>query len=111
MTSAAQARDEAMAQVDAGADEKWKEGVILVIEEICRVLGFGKTFTTDQVWEGMELVFPEVTTHEPRAMGPMMAKAAKMGLITKTDRVVDSERVECHARPVAVWKVTTFSKK
>jgi len=37
-------------------------------------------------------------------MGAVMRAAARRGLIVKTDRVVNSRRAECHARPVAVWR-------
>lgn len=107
--TAEQAKAEAMASAEAGADAQWQEAVMEIIKEICRLLGFGETFTTDLVHDGMKEVFPEITTHEPRALGPMMARAAKLGWITKTDQYEQSERPECHARPLRVWKICTFS--
>jgi len=109
MTTAEAAKNEAMASADAGADTEWKEAVELVIRAICSGLDFGGTFTTDLVWEYMEMHFPGITTPEPKAMGPMMARMARLKLIEKTNMVQDSTRVECHARPVAIWKITTFS--
>ncbi|MHB2029897.1 MAG: hypothetical protein ACYCPT_13950 [Acidimicrobiales bacterium] len=61
------------------------------------------TFTTDDVWARLEFQRVE-GTHEPRAMGAVMrhAKAEKIVMPTGEYRV--SERIECHGRPVAVWR-------
>lgn len=109
MTVATVARDEAMAQVDYAADEYWKEAQEIVVLDICKDLGFAGKFTTDLVWKYLEDLFPEATTHEKRAMGPAMARMARKKLICATDEWRESEREECHARPVRVWKVQTFS--
>lgn len=107
--TALQARDVAMAQVDANADDYWKNCVEETIRRICRELGFSGRFSTDLVWKYLEEDFPNAATHERKAMGPAMSAAAKQGLIRKTGDWVESDRIECHARPVAVWAVATFS--
>lgn len=109
MTSAIQARNEAMRQVDNAANEEWKVAAELVVRAICAGLGFGKTFTTDLVWEKLEEHFPNVTTSEPKAMGPLMARMARAKIIEKTSDTEDSVRVKCHGRPLRLWKITTFS--
>jgi hypothetical protein len=94
------ARDEAIAQVEANADREWKTAALGAV----RWLAANRVeFTSDDVWR----LLPDqsaATTHEPRALGAVMRKAARDGLVRKTDRVVNSTRVECHARPVAVWQ-------
>jgi len=94
------ARDEAIAQVEANADREWKTAALNAV----RWLAANRVeFTSDDVWR----LLPHqsaATTHEPRALGAVMRKAARDGLVRKTDRVVNSTRVECHARPVAVWQ-------
>ena len=109
MLTAQMAKMQAMAEVEANADYQWKECVEEVIKDICKELGFGGKFTTDLVWEKMETIFPNQSTHEPRAMGPLMSKMSKMGIIRKTNTYKDSERVECHARPLQIWSVSIFN--
>jgi len=109
MSMATDARDEAMAQADHGANDIWKDSALSCIRAICKDLGFGTGFTTDLVWTYLERDFPGAHTHEPKALGPIMARAAKMGLIRKTGTWKESERAECHARPMQVWNVSTFS--
>jgi hypothetical protein len=92
------ARDEAIAQVEANADLNWMAAAhtaVVLLAINC------DEFSTDEMWEALREVEP---THEPRAMGAVMRAAARHGLIVKTDRVRNSVRPECHARPVAIWR-------
>jgi hypothetical protein len=107
--NATDARNIAMRQVDANADLDWKEAAMQSVAVICKELGFGAYFTSDEVWAKIESDFPNATTHERKALGPIMAKAARSGLIRKTGQYRESRREACHARPVALWKVQTFS--
>lgn len=59
-----------------------------------------RAFSTDAVWEILDaLPKPE----DPRALGPILLRARKEGLIAKSDLVVSSNRKACHARPTAIW--------
>lgn len=58
----------------------------------------GKPFTPDDVWE-MGLERPR----EPRALGPVMMRAARAGLIYPTGRWVKSENPAQHATPIREW--------
>jgi hypothetical protein len=92
------ARDDAIAQVEANADRNW----MVAAQAAVAVLAMTHDeFTTDDMWAALREVDG---THEPRAMGAVMRAAARRGLIVKTDRVVNSRRAECHARPVAIWR-------
>jgi len=95
-------RDEAIARVDRNADDEWKRRALSVIEWLAHQTD---EFTTDEVWDGLAGLagFPGGATHEPRALGAMMKRAAKHGLIEATDRYRNSVRPECHARPVRIW--------
>lgn len=91
-------RDRALKRVAANAPPEWVESARRALS---RIVAAGPwQFTTDQVWAQCETKPPE-----PRALGAVMRDAAKAGLIRKTDRVVPSNRPECHRRPVAVWEV------
>lgn len=92
---AEQARDQAIQQVEDNADTDWMRQALAAVKWCAHYHGL---FTTDEVWT----MLPEV--REPRALGAVMRKAQKAGWIRPTDRVRNSSRVECHARPVRVWE-------
>ena len=64
-------------------------------------------FTTDEVWRFL--------THgsgvEKRAMGSVMLKAARDGLIQKTGGYKQSQRAECHLRPIPIWYSKIYGGK
>ena len=59
-------------------------------------------FTTDDVWDILDGY--AMSTHERRAMGPVMKKAQKLGLVVPTGQFILSHRPVCNKRPVMVWK-------
>jgi len=95
---AALAKAEAMERVDANADEQWK----LTVDSVIRSCAYKfKEFTTDEVHAG--LLATGIKTHEMRALGPAMARAAAHGVIDTVQQWKPSERKECHMRPVRIW--------
>ncbi len=92
------AADEAIARVEAGADEDWLRHALNAVENCAMRMVH---FTTDDVWDRLtNLEHPP----EPRALGAVMREAAKRGWVETTDRIRKSTRVACHGRPVRVWK-------
>ena len=85
-----------LAEVEDNANPDFIDEAMAVIEHLARVRA---EFTTDDVWPLLT-----TSTHEPRALGAVMRKAAKAGGIKRTDRVRKSSRVACHQRPIAVWE-------
>lgn len=91
------ARDEAMARVDRAAPEDWKEQAWATIEALAREQEY---LVTDEIWHRLGWQPPE-----PRAMGPMMLKAARFGLVEKVEGGLrPGDRVINHARPQQVWR-------
>lgn len=83
-----------------GIDPEWAETVGVVI---AMVADRGEPFTTDQVWEALDVLsiaYPD----ESRAMGVVMRQAASDGVIVPTNDYRLSERPVCHRRPMRVWK-------
>ena len=84
----------------AKAAKDWRAKAMPVLRQIAKEV---EEFTTDRVqWEldrrGIE------PPREPRAYGALMRKAAREGLMEKTDRVVPSVYPRNHRRPKAVWR-------
>jgi hypothetical protein len=92
------ARDEAIARVQANAPESW----LLRARNTVALVSLSRfDFTTDDVWE----VMGDDRPFEPRALGAVMKGMAREGKIRATGEYRKSDRVDCHARPVAVWRV------
>ena len=103
--AAIKARDKAIEQVERNADPLWKRNAWSVIVMFART---GQPFTTDDVWEFMHQNGME-TPREPRAMGAVIANACREKIIESTDRYVQSQRPECHRRPIRVWRGVSLS--
>lgn len=100
LTDGIGARDEAVDRVERNADNEWKEAAYLAC---CLSAEMFPTLTSDDVWLRLALLFPQHSTHERRAMGAVMRRAARDGIIAPTGEYTQSVRPQCHARPVAVW--------
>ena len=93
-------KKQAIARVDYNAEPEWK------VNEKRAVLWLAHTrdtFTAEDVWKVLEQRGEEAP-HEPRAMGAIMTAAAKKEIIEATAEWVESNRPECHRRPVRIWK-------
>lgn len=93
-----EAREEALARVEASADPDWMEACLQIGRELADEMD---AFTTDHIWERLP---DDARTHEPRAMGAVMRSLSDLGVIERTDRTVNSHRPECHRRPVRLWR-------
>jgi|LakMenEpi03Aug12_release.lakeMendotaPanAssembly.Ray.scaffolds.fasta_scaffold317763_1 hypothetical protein len=93
------ALDACMAQAWENANPSWRDAAYAIVEVIARERD---EFTSDLVWERLsDFGF---STHEPRAMGAVLRRAADAGLIQRTDRYVPTRRRAANRRPVAVWR-------
>jgi len=99
LTDAIERRDDAIVRANRHANDEWTSLVFKIIRYLAQEL---PSFTTDHVWKWLQ-EYPDVQTHEPRALGAMMREAYKSGWVEPTDRYENSHRPECHARPVRVW--------
>lgn len=82
------------AEAAAGLD--WS----LDVEAVVRALAdTGDPFTTDDVWRDVG-----DCPGDPRALGAVVLRLARAGVISKTGVYVPSTRVGCHARPIPVWR-------
>lgn len=91
--------DDFMERVEANADAAWKTKAFDSVIHLCRTR---RQFTADDVWE--LLAGEEVGTHEPRALGAVIVKAAKSGLCRSTGRYEQSRLPVRHRRPVVIWE-------
>jgi hypothetical protein len=99
------ARDEGMARVEDAATEGWAEAMLDLVEEVARKR---PRFTSDDVFDlSQDRNVPH--THDLRAFGPVMVRAARKGFCVKANVApVASRRVSLHASPRAVWDSLIF---
>ncbi len=92
-------RDQAIERSEDHAHAEWLAMALLTVQKMGLL---GGTFTTDDVWRWLDHY--GVTTHEPRAMGAVMKRAVKDGLIEPTGVYVKSTRKVNHARPQVQYR-------
>lgn len=88
-----------MAAAQAHADAEWKKDAYNAVKWCA---AHYKEFSTNEVWDRLQA--STSSTHEHRAMGPVMMRAARRGLVTNTNRVVTSKIPYQHGRKVALWR-------
>ena len=87
--------DEAIARAEAHANEEWSE---TFYKTICLFADEGLWFTSAEVCAAMP---DDVSTHEPRAIGAVLRRAKRNGLIATTDHY---RQTGSHGRPQRVWR-------
>lgn len=83
----------ALEAVEEHAAPDWKDAAWQVLLRLCRT---GQQWTTDEFWLVMRDQHPTVTTHEPRALGPLLRNLVRQGYARKTREGVESTRPEAH---------------
>ena len=100
-----------MDQVEAAANEMWKDYMYDVIWDVADNLEF---LTTDDVCINYRSR-PEndrPNTHNWKALGPVMKNAAKLGYIEKTEYFRKStDGARRHHAPLQVWRSLIFGGK
>jgi hypothetical protein len=92
--------DNAITRVDTNANDDWKAVVYGVLESLAAELS---EITADDIVMRMEQRYPDVTTHNLAALGPVFLRAQKAGLIENTGRLVQS-RIPRRHRKITVWR-------
>ena len=93
------ARDRSIQQVDEHAELEWKAAAEEAVRAAAREL---HRFVADDVWKRIP---DDVRPHEPRALGPVMLRAQREGVIEPTGDFRLTERVSSHRRPLRVWRL------
>jgi hypothetical protein len=102
---AKQKTEQAIKEVAERMDTDWRAAAIKMLKMICYR---NETLTSDDLWFAMETHYPELDTHEPRAMGAIMRWGVTHKWIAKTPNYVASTRPVAHKKPTAVWRSLAF---
>lgn len=95
---------DAIQQAEDHADHDWLYDAFNAVQQLAQ---HRATLSTDDVWKYLN-DRSLTSTHEPRALGAIMRRAAKEKIIRKTGTYATSKRAECHNRPVMIWQSLTF---
>jgi hypothetical protein len=98
MVVAVERRDRKVRQAADHANQDWMEHARKVVLLVAKRM---RSFTTDDVWDALQKA-KRPTTHDPRALGPIMRTLHAEGLILNTRTFVPSRRR--HATPIPVWE-------
>ena len=98
LDQARDARDQAIAEVEAGAAETFLDVALATIDRVARAR---LLFVIDDVWAARR-TWP--ATHDKRAMGAAMIQAKRAGQIIPTSEFRSTAQVLRHAAPVRVWR-------
>jgi len=91
-------RDQALARLEGSRRASW----IDIAEQRGReVASLMTEFTSDDIWLALE---GSQRPLEPRAMGPVLTRLSRAGVIVATDRVRKSDLPQCHSRPKRIWR-------
>lgn len=97
-------KEEAMARVEANADPEW---LIAALDAVRQAAIAYPAFIADDIWKFLDTI--PAFTHDGRALGPVMVRAAKRGYIEKTDTYLPSYRR--HKTPQRVWRSLLYQNE
>jgi len=92
--------DEAIDRVRKHANKDWVRAALDAGETLAYRF---ERLTTDDIWFEMEDSHPDLSTHEPRAMGTVMRQLKSRGTIRPSTLYIKSERLSRHGAPIRVW--------
>lgn len=88
-------RDEAMRQIEQNTTASWIAKAEMVIRDI---IGRQEVMTSDDVWAaGL------TGHHDRRALGPVMRRLHREGVIVPTDDFIMSSNPLRHGAPIRIW--------
>jgi hypothetical protein len=92
---------EAIERVDRAADKQWQEDMY---ESLVSVAGRMPEFTNDETVDEFDRLGFKSKTHDTRALGPVVLRARRAGMIEPTIRQATSKRRTHHNGLLRVWK-------
>jgi len=98
------AKEEAITRVEANASRRWLDAAYRALQRCSEAPWSDEGVSSDDVWMRLRaLEMPE--PHDPRAMGPVMRRAVREGLLRPTSTFRPSAMPQNHRRPVRVYEV------
>jgi NAD(P)-dependent dehydrogenase (short-subunit alcohol dehydrogenase family) len=93
-------RNAAMNSVEGNTDSNWLRAAETAVNWLAKSRLNG--FTTDDVWQRLDDMGMTGQVHDNRALGPVMLRQARAGVIVSTGHYAPSHRRHC--APIKVWR-------
>jgi hypothetical protein len=100
------ARDRAVARVDAAAHAEYKDRFLDSVELVGRRQA---EFIGDDVHHAMRRNHPDAATHEYRVVGPLMQRAVREGLCVQTGRYCQGRRRAAHLTAMPIYRSLIYA--
>jgi hypothetical protein len=101
---AIECKQDGMGRADAHAEPDWMSTAYRAVSVVAK----HRVELTPDAVIGLLKHWEAWPPREPRALGPVMLKAAKSGLISNTGKWVNSALPERHCRPIPVYKSLVY---
>jgi hypothetical protein len=89
-----------MSRAEQHSDPHWWQCMLECGKEVAERKPY---FITDDVVLLCRQRHPNASTHEQRALGPLMSQMCRLGYCERTQDWVESMQPQCHRRPMRVW--------
>jgi len=99
-TAGEEGKKSGMDRAERAADTYWWQ---CMLESAKAVAERKPYFFTDDIVRWCQYNHPNASTHEHRAIGPLMRQVFILGYAVPTQDYVPSEQPQCHRRPMRVW--------
>ena len=95
--------DASIKQAADNANDMWYRLALSLVKTVAHHHS-SPEITADDIWDALA-IWPDINTHEPRALGPVLLDAQRRGWIVPTDRVRASRRRQInHGRRITIWR-------
>ena len=101
------AQKRAVDRVEAHAKARF---MIIAYRAGVYLAGEPNPFTSGDLRDLITTHYPGVSTHDDRALGAVMRRLSRKGLIAPTGRYIKSERRRNHNRPMREWVGTRINE-
>lgn len=105
LPAARAARDEAVERVESAADGRFNDQAFHALDRVARRI---RLFIVDDVWKELGADQAIASTHDKRAMGAVMQRGRREGLIMATADFKASAQKQCHANPRRIWSSLVY---
>lgn len=107
MDSGEDGKRDGMERAERHADEHWWQCMMECAKQVAEAKPY--LFTDDIVGLCKDL-HPNASTHEHKAIGPLMRACCRLGYFEPTQDFVESSQQQNHRRPCRVWHSLIYTR-
>ena len=105
LPAARAARDRGIARVAAAAAEGFADQAFAALDRVARVQ---QRLIVDDIWAALGSAGGIAPTRDKRAMGAVLQRGVREGVILPTPQFQASAQKQCHANPRRIWQSRVY---